>query len=138
MKWSDISLPPSPRKLRQFAGLWTGFFLVLSGWQGWHHERWRLALTLAVLALAVGPLGLLWPRLIRPIYVTWMVLAFPIGWAVSHLVLVCVFYGVFTPLAIVFWLLGRDVLALRQPVVCESYWSSKPAVEDIRRYFRQF
>ena len=34
-------------------------------------------IALAVLALAVGPLGLIRPQLIRPIYVGWMVAGLP-------------------------------------------------------------
>jgi len=138
MRWSDISWTPAPRTLRQFAGLWLGFFLALAAWQGWRHERWGWAAALAVLAVAVGLPGLLWPRLVRPVYVTWMVLAFPVGWLVSRLVLGFLFYGVFTPVGWVFRLTGRDALALRRPAGRASYWTAKPQVTEARRYFRQF
>jgi hypothetical protein len=138
MRWSDVTRAPTDRMLRQFAGLWLGFFLALAAWQGWWHERWGLAVGLAALAVTVGPLGMLWPRLVRPVYVTWMVLAFPVGWLVTHLGLALLFYGVFTPVGWVFRLAGRDALSLRKPAGRESYWESKPQVSDVRRYFRQF
>jgi hypothetical protein len=138
MRWADITWSPDRRTLRQFAGLWLGFFLALSAWQGFAHERWVLAAALAALALTVGPAGLLWPRLVRPVFVTWMVLAFPVGWLVTHLVLAALHYGLFTPVGWVFRLCGRDVLALRRPGGRESYWSARPQVTDVRRYFRQF
>ena len=39
-----------------------------------------------------------------------MVLAFPIGWTVSQVILAVMFYGLFTPIGLVFRLIGRDPL----------------------------
>ena len=83
---TSSSVPPT-KTLRQFAGLWLVFFGGLAAWQGFVRRHATLAIVLAVLALTIGPLGLLWPRLIRPVFVAWMVLAFPIGWTVSQLML---------------------------------------------------
>ncbi len=138
MQWSDVARKPNDRMLRQFAGLWLGFFLALAAWQGWGREHRGWAAVLTALALTIGPLGLLWPRLVRPVFVTWMVLAFPVGWLVSHLVLALLFYGMFTPVGWFFRLIGRDTLALRRPTDRESYWEIKPQATDARRYFRQF
>lgn len=137
MQWSDLPLNPAPRMLRQFAGLWTGFFSIAACWQAWGRERPTVGLVLGALAVTVGPLGLLWPALMRPIFVAWMVVVFPIGWLVSRIVLALVFYGVMTPLAMVFRLMGRDSLTLRPQPATASYWQPKPTAEA-RRYFRQF
>jgi hypothetical protein len=138
MRWSDILRNPSGRLLRQFAGLWLVFFGGLACWQGLARHRVGLALALAGLALAVGLVGLLRPRAVRPVFVVWMVLAFPVGWAVAHALLAVVFYGLFTPLGLGFRLAGRDVLGLRRPAGRESYWVPKPAAEGVGSYFRQF
>ena len=87
---------------------------------------------------AVGPLGLVVPRAVRPIFVAWMVLAFPIGWAISNVVLVALFYGLFTPIGALFRLIGRDPLRLRPQPAGATYWVEKPQAEDARRYFQQF
>jgi hypothetical protein len=136
MRWSDIPRNPSGRLLRQFAGLWLLFFGGLACWHGL--ARHRVGLALAALALAVGLLGLLWPRAVRPVFVAWMVLAFPVGWAVAYALLAVVFYGIFTPLGLGFRLAGRDVLGLRRPAGRESYWWPKPAADGVASYFRQF
>jgi hypothetical protein len=67
-----------------------------------------------------------------------MVLAFPIGWAVSLLTLGLVYYGLFTPLGLAFRLVGRDALGLRPRPGATTHWAPRPAVADVRRYFRQF
>jgi hypothetical protein len=138
MPWSDIPWTPTSRVLRQFAGLW---LLVLGGLACWHgllrgHE---LAGTiLAILAVTVGPVGLIRPRAIRPLFVCCMLVSFPIGWLVARLLLAAIFYGVFTPVALLFKLVGRDVLA-RQPRPDQStYWEPKPMPSDMAGYLRQF
>jgi hypothetical protein len=138
MRWSDLRFSPSDRELRQFAALWIVFFGGLAAWRGFAKGDDRLAWLLGGLAGVVGLLGLWRPRLVRPIYVGWMVLAFPIGWTVSHLILAAVFYLVFTPVALVFRLKGRDALQLRRPAEKESYWSPKPPANHPRRYYQQF
>jgi hypothetical protein len=138
MQWSDIQFSPSAKTLRQFAGLWLACFGGLALWEGFIRGHATTAAVFFTLALAVGPLGLVWPSVVRPIYVAWMVLAFPIGWAVSQLTLALLFYGLFTPIGLVFRLIGRDPLHLARPQGVETYWSRKVTPADPRRYFQQF
>jgi hypothetical protein len=137
MQWSDISFTPRERMLRQFAGLWIVFFTGFAAWHGAWRGRTAVGLALVALAFSIGVLGLVRPRAIRPIYIGWMFLTFPIGWLVSSIVMAIVYYGVFTPIGLAFRLLGRDALR-RRPKKTDSYWQVKPPVTDIRRYFRQF
>ncbi len=66
-----------------------------------------------------------------------MVVVFPIGWLVSRIVLGIMFYGVFTPIAMIFRLRNRDVLQ-RKPHQVTTYWTEKAAPTDVRSYYRQF
>jgi hypothetical protein len=137
VRWSAISFNPSRSTLRQFASLWVVFF---GGWAGWQYavaHSGALALVLA-LATAVGWLGILMPGAIRYVFVAATVLAFPIGWTVSHVVLALLFYGLFTPLGCLFRLAGRDPLALHQDRSVDSYWQSKPAATNVENYFHQY
>ena len=113
MQWSDIQFSPSERTLRQFAGLFLVVFGVLALKEALVRQRPQPAFVYGALALTIGPLGLLKPALVRPIYVGWCVVAFPIGWLVSTTILGLLFYGMFTPIAFVFRIMGRDALALR-------------------------
>jgi hypothetical protein len=138
MQWSDISFAPSSHTLRQFGGIWIAFFGGFAAWQGLVRGHTTLGWVLAGLAITVGPVGLVWPRLIRPIYVGWMILAFPIGWTVSKTVLALLYYLIFTPIALIFRLTGRDALALRPARSTETYWTEKPRASSARSYLRQF
>ena len=138
MRWSDIPFNPTHRTLRQFAGLWLVFFGGVALWQALVRGRANLGLSIGALALVVGLAGLTRPEWVRLIYIGWMVLAFPIGWTVSQVMLALMFYGLFTPIGLVFRLLGRDALhRARRPGV-DSYWTPKPAPAGPRSYFRQF
>jgi RsiW-degrading membrane proteinase PrsW (M82 family) len=129
---------PTDRMLRQFAALWILFFLAIAARQEFQHHHHMAAVVLAALAVTVGPLGLAWPRGIRPIFIGWMGLAYPIGWTVSRIVLGIIFYGLFTPVAWIFRLIGRDELVLKAQPNAVTYWHSKPGAADKAQYMRQF
>jgi hypothetical protein len=138
MQWSDIPLNPSRRTLAQFAALLCGFSVaaaIVQGVKG--HDAG--ALGLAAVALVSALVGGLRPGLLRPVFVGWMVLAFPVGWTVSRIMLALLFYAVFTPLGLVFRALRRDPLMLLQRSGGGStYWSEKRVEDEPRAYFRQF
>jgi hypothetical protein len=138
MKWSDLPRNPSATTLRQFSFIWLLFFLGMAGWQYWGRGRTELALAIAAGAVLIGLLGILKPAAIRWLFVGWMIAAFPIGWMVSQLMLAILFYGIFTPIALCFRLVGRDVLRRKFPLQTDSYWTPKTQPTDVRRYFKQF
>ena len=137
MQWSDLPLNPSAKMLRQFAALWIVAFAGLAAWHGLLHQERTAGLVLAGLAVTVGPLGLIAPSTIRPIFVGWTVLAFPIGWVVSRVVLLLLFAVVVTPVALFFRVRGRDALALKRKTGATTYWMKKAAAPDLASYFRQ-
>ncbi len=136
MQWSDFPSRPTTRLLRQFAGLWLVVFAALALDQWLRHDRAALAIALAVVAVVVGIAGLIAPRLVRPIFVGWMTVAFPIGWTISNILLAGVFYGLFLPLGGLLRLAGRDPLRRRRRAL-ESYWQPKPMPADVTSYFQQ-
>jgi len=92
---------------------------------------WLLGGAITVVYLAI-------PAARRPVYVGTARLTHPIGWVVSHVVLVLVFALVVTPIALVLRLLGRDPLARRPDPRLATYWVDRRPTTDVRRYFRQF
>jgi hypothetical protein len=137
MRWADIPTDPSFRTLRQFAGLLVVAGVGLAAWQWWRHENALLAAVFAAAAL-VGVWGCFRPGDLRPIFVGWMVLAFPIGWVVSLVALAVLFYGVFTPIGLAFRLAGRDFLKLRRDANAETYWEPMVLSSDPKSYLNQF
>ena len=125
------------RTLRQFAALWLLALGGLAAWHGLVRDNLVPALVLGPLGIAVGTLGLAKPRAIGPLFTGLMILTYPIGWLVSRVLLVVLFYGMFVPLALLFRLIGRDALVRRRRPDGPSYWTTKPAATDVRSYLRQ-
>jgi hypothetical protein len=129
---------PSTRTLCRF-GLLGSCFFGLAAWRQWHaHGPTAAAETLGALAVALGVVGSLQPRWLRPVFTAWTLAVIPVGWLLSQVPLGLLYYGLFTPLGLVFRLLGRDVLSLRRRPGQASYWTPKSSPADASRYLRQF
>jgi len=138
MTLSDIPFHPTSRTLRQFAALWLVFFLALARYQYFTRGHHAAGFVLGGVAVVVGALGLLKPAAVRWIFVGWMVLAFPIGWLVSQILLIMLFYLVLTPVAMLFRWRGRDLLARKPSVGRSSFWLPNQTPDDVRSYLRQY
>ena len=136
MRWSDLPVNPSLRQLRHFAALSVVVFGGLAVWHA-YDENTMTAIVLAALAAGLGAAGLLSPSVLRPVFVGWMIVAFPIGWVVSH-VLLAVLFAAIIPVAIVFRRRGRDVLQLGRRADRTTYWIPKAGASDVKSYLRQF
>lgn len=139
-----LNLNPTPRQLRQFA--FAGLLLmpllawllcgrpVGESWLPWHTG---LIGGLTALGSAFVVLAYAAPRVLKPVFVATSLLALPIGFVIGEVVLAAVYFGVFTPLAIVFRLMGRDPLERQIDRGAASYWRKKPQPRDVASYFRQ-
>jgi hypothetical protein len=132
-----IQWHPPARTLRQFGWLCA---IVFGGWGA------KLVVTaeassagwgLVAVGLTAGLLGTLYPEILRPVFVGWMILVFPIGWAVSHLLLGLLFFGVFTPVGLLLRTFGKDSLRLQRGAA-SSLWQDRAQESDLRRYLRQY
>lgn len=130
----EINWQPSRKDLRIFAVLQVVFFAICA----WLFLGASTAIVVLSVSATVGVAGLALPRLIRPIYLAWMVAVFPIGWVVSHVILAAIYYFVFTPIGLVMRLFGRDAMQRKFEPDRASYWIPRPQEESTRRYFRQF
>lgn len=150
MTFREINFHPNDRELRIFSVLWlAGFALfgALVAWRagafssgvpvGWR-APWALPLALWTLAVVGAAVGLALPRAIKPVYVAWMVAAFPIGWTVSLILLGIVYYVLFTGFGLVFRALGRDPLGRSFDRKASTYWVARRQPEGLERYFKQF
>jgi hypothetical protein len=137
MRWSEVTAPPTDRKLREFAA---AAAIVCAGLAAVSVYRGSIALATACAAISLAAIliGLGRPRWLAPLFTATLVLTFPIAWTVSLLLLAILFYGLVTPLALAFRILGRDPLSRKLPRDQASYWQSKPQAANSRRYFRQY
>ena len=97
------------KELRQFGLLVGGVFAVIGLWPFvFRSEPLRL--------WAIGPGGLLivlgavLPQLLAPIHKGWMWVGHVLGWINTRILLGLVFYGLVTPIGLVFRLMGKDTM----------------------------
>lgn len=133
----DINWNPSRKDLRIFSLLLIVFGAVVGGWLWSRNPDGTFGKALLGVGVGLGGLGVCLPSLMRPVYVVWMALAFPIGWTVSHAMMAATFYLVMTPIGLIMRLCGRDPMQRRIDRNAKSYWISKPANRDVKSYFRQ-
>jgi hypothetical protein len=134
----DAKWNPSVPELRQFGGMWLPAFLAVLGIViGYHQQTGAITAGLLILTVLVCMLGLTWPSLFRPVFIVWMALFYPVGWTISHLLLVIVFFGVMAPVGLLLKLFGYDPMAREFDRSCKSYWVSHNPGGDAPRYFRQ-
>ena len=135
--WKHVNWNPDREELRRFAlAMLIGFGILgaLAAWRmGGVGPRsvwlWGAGLSLALAASAPG-LG-------RIAYLAVYLPAGTIGWVVSHVLLVGVLYGVFTPIGILMRLAGNDPLLLRLNPDGTA-WKPARAPGSTENYYRQF
>ena len=133
-----INTNPSARDLRWFGLI---LFLVVA-WLGYWASRALRAPDVFTYALIGGGLTAAVyyaiPALQRPLYVGWMYAVYPIGYVVSHVLLAVVYFGVFTPVAVILRAMGKDAMERRSDPERPSYWIDRGAPRPKEDYFRQF
>ena len=133
-----INWQPTAKELRAFAALWLVFFGLLGAWMAWRGNPAVIYLLLWGTGFCGGLLGFAVPAAVRPLYVAWMCLAFPIGWVISHLLLGLVYFGLLLPTGLLLRLFGNDPMQRTIDRDCSSYWSPRKQEDEPSRYFRQF
>lgn len=131
-------LSTTPRDLRKFGLVVGGVFAVLGGWFLFRQKPAGPYLLAPGVLLVL--FGLVAPRLLRPVYVAWMALAFILGLVVSTVLLTLLFLLVVTPTGLVARLLGKDFLSRKLDRRATSYWRPRDRAADRppADYERQF
>ena len=131
-----LNTRPAARDLRVF-GLCC---VALLGFMGWSASRRGLP-SVAVAAWVAGALvvlpGLIYPALLRPVYLLAIYVTFPIGFVLSYVILTAVYCLVFAPIGLLLRLGGKDPLTRRFDPQLKSYWTHRPDNASPASYFNQ-
>ena len=128
---------PSARKLREFAAV-ACFVLLVAATVTYRRQGGWLTVSLPLgVAAAVGVVAAIRPARLRLLYVLLMLATFPVGFAMSQLVLFAVFYGIITPLAALGRAVGSDPLDMRRRAPAPSYWRARRTGRSKASYLRQ-
>ena len=67
-----------------------------------------------------------------------ILITFPIGWLISHMVMALFYYGIITPIAVIFRITGRDPLRRKYDPQADTYWIPYKHKRSSKDYFHQF
>lgn len=159
MKLIEMNWNPTDRQLRQFGGIGLVALPVL-GWMFTSETRigrWAVGRllgsgepfvwdwgnpaivgVLAAIGIAMAAAACFKPQSLKPVFIGACLIGLPIGMVMSQLILIVIYFGVFTPVALLFRLIGRDALERRFAPARVSYWQPKRQSARARDYFRQF
>lgn len=99
---------PNKKDLRVFLGIWAGIFAVFLIFGFFKHGIARDWAIVGIVASVVLMCRL--PKLATPLYKAWVRVGEALGFVISRSILALLFFGIFTPLGLIFKLFGRDVL----------------------------
>ena len=102
------------------------------------HADLRWCLAIAVAGGCIGLSGYISLKLTRCIYIVMIAVTLPIGFVVSLALMAVFYFGLITPLGLIFRLIGRDAMRRRFDPDAETYWIRHQQATKTERYFQQF
>ena len=114
---------PSRKDLVTFELIWAFIFMVISLYPLFFSESIRLWSLITSIAFII--IALVRPLLLTGFYKIWVKFGEIIGGVISKLILLILFYAVFTPVALVLRLLGKDLLHKRLDNKASTYWEER-------------
>jgi hypothetical protein len=146
-KLVQLDLNPDDRTLRQFGLIAVVGFGLLAACA--YYETWMFAFGLGDARLPVAGtlagvgvlsllLGLVYPRANRVIFVGTAILAYPIGFVLSYVIMGVLFFLIIAPIGVLLRILGKTPLARSYDRNAATYWSKAHPSRGQQSYFRQF
>ena len=123
--------------LRKF-GITIGMILlIIAGFLFWkERESYQLFISVGVVLSAFG---IAIPAMLKPIYWAWMIFATILGWVMTRVILILLFYALFTPIGLISRLFGKQFLELKWNRTNRTYWNYRSGnVFDKGNYEKQF
>ena len=132
MKSSEVELPSN----KNFGYFFTFIFLVMAGYL-YLNNSMTLAYACIGTSVSLFLVSLTKADLLFPLNKLWMRFGILLGMVVSPVVLGVLFFGVFTPIAVLMRLSGRDELRLKfKKKTC--YWISRDEPIQAESFKNQF
>ncbi len=133
-----LNLKPDDKTLKEFAEF--GMFILGLVAAPWFLYRGHVttAIVFWIVAIVLRVLAFVNPQWVRSPFIALSVVTWPIGFVISHVALAIVYYLVFTPMALLFRLLGRDALKRKLDRQAPTYWQAYNPDRGTARYLKQF
>jgi hypothetical protein len=133
-----INWTPDRKTLAQFSEAGMFALGMVAAPLAYYRGHSSVAIAFWVAAVVGRGVGLARPEWLKPAYLGLTLATWPIGWVVSRLTLCLLFLMVFTPVSIVFRLVGRDALNRSIDRRAKTYWEPYRPDRGLDRYLRPF
>lgn len=134
---STEAVETSKNDLRKFGAILTAALAIWGAvflWQGKEHTSWFFVAAACILLVT-----LIVPIMLMPVNIAFMAFSRVVGWVVTRLILMVLFYTILTPIGIVARLLGKRFLSVKMDDPCDTYWiATQPKALGREVYERQF
>lgn len=146
-KLVEINFNPDTKTLRQFgviAFVGFGILAALAYYEklifsfGLGEARMPVVMTFAALGSIALLFSLIAPKANRILYVGLTLLAFPIGFVLSYVIMGTLFFLIIGPIAVAFRLFGKDPMHRGYDRNATTYWSVASRARDKESYFHQY
>jgi hypothetical protein len=108
------------KEFRKFSLTMGIFFMLVGGVLFWINSVFFMFFFYLGLSFLI--FGLLFPIILKPVFIIWMSFAIIVGFVMTRIILGIIFYGIFTPVSIFLKLLGKDFLEQKIDLNVSSYW----------------
>ena len=125
-------------ELLWFGPLMALFVGIIGGFAVHRFSAYRVAYVLWAASTVLIFLYYLIPPLRKPTYMAWMYAVMPIGWVVSHLLLIAIYFLLLTPIGFMMRLCGYDPMNRTLDRSAKSYWIPREARRSKASYFKQY
>ena len=123
--------------LRNFGLTLAAGFAVLGGLLTWRGRDLDLYFYAAAAVFLVA--GLAAPSALGPVRRVWLKIGEGLGWVMTRVIMVVLFYAVVTPIGLIGRALGKDFLSLKRDPKATTYWVPvDPADRQREHYERQY
>jgi hypothetical protein len=132
MKLSEVKLPSN----RKFGFFFTVIFLLASSYS-YYVDNEIMVYILGVICGIFLIITIINADALLPLNKVWMKFGILLGMIVSPIVMGIIFFGIFTPIAIIMRLSGRDELRLRFKIK-QTHWINRKAFIEVDSFNKQY
>jgi len=131
------SIKSDKSDLRKFGLMIGSVLLLLSAFLFWKAKS--SAVYFGIIGGTLMVAGLILPGVLKPVFRAWMAFAVVMGFVMTRVILTVLYFGMFTPIALVLRLLGKDLLEEQWDKNAGTYWlKRKPEPYDPASTERMF
>jgi hypothetical protein len=132
MKFFEVKLPPN----RKFGLFFTAIFLLASSYSHYVDSEVMFYI-FGIICLIFLIITIIHADTLLPLNKLWMKFGILLGIVVSPIIMGIIFFGIFTPIAIIMRLSGRDELRLRFQKK-KTHWINRKAFNALEFFKKQF